>query len=77
MPLIKRFKVDFSEEELLDYEEKTLKELSEEALKWISGGVSFKSIAATTGFLSLALFGGIGLNANVNAAPPPKDDAPK
>ncbi len=72
MPLMKKFKVNFSEEELLSYEEETLKELSEEALKGISGGVSFKSALLTGGLLSMALFGGIGLNANVNAAPPPK-----
>lgn len=71
MPLMKKFKVNFSEKKLLSYEEEALKELSEEALKGISGGVSFKSVLLAGGLLSMALFGGIGLSANVSAAPPP------
>ncbi len=65
MPLMKKFKVNFSEEELLEYEQETLKELSEESLEDVSGGVSFKSALITGGVLSMALFGG-GMLANQN-----------
>ncbi len=65
MPLMKKFKVNFSEEELLTYEEETLKKLSKEALANVSGGASIKSALLTGGLLSMALLGGVGLNSSI------------
>ena len=64
VPLMKKYNVNFSEEELLSYEEETLKELSEEALESVSGGRGFaiKPLLGL-GILSLSMFGGIGLEA--------------
>ena len=57
MPLMKKFKVNFSEEELLEYEEKALKSLSKEDLKNVSGGsISIKSLMAP-GLMALMLMG--------------------
>ncbi len=71
MPLMKRFNANFSEEELLEYEEETLKKLSKEALGNVSGGVSIKSALLTGGLLSMALLGGTGLSASAMDDEPP------
>ncbi len=68
VPLMKKFNVNFSEEELLSYEQETLKKLSEEALESVSGGVSIKSALLTGGLLSMALLGGVGLNSSIASA---------
>ncbi len=62
MPLMKKFKVNFSEEELLKYEEETLKKLSEEDLFNVSGGVSVKSALLAGGLLSVGLLSGAQLS---------------
>ena len=68
MPLTKKYNVNFSEEELLEYEEETLKELSVDMLENISGGVSLKPALVTGGVLAMALFGGIGLSSSIASA---------
>lgn len=72
MPLMKRFKLNFSEEDLLNYEKETLKEISNEDLENVSGGVSVKSVLLAGGVLSMVLFSGAGLNANAMDNEPPK-----
>ncbi len=57
MPLMKKFKVNFSEEELLNYEKEALKVLSENDLKSVSGGsISVKSLMAP-GLMAFMLMG--------------------
>ncbi len=65
VPLMKKYNVNFSEKELLEYEEETLKKLSKEDLDNVSGGVSIKSALLTGGLLSMALLGGVGLNSSI------------
>lgn len=64
MPLMKKENLNYSEEDLLEYEEETLKNLPKDALADVSGGVSVKSALLTGGILSMALFGGVSLNAS-------------
>ncbi len=73
MPLMKRFKVNFSEEELLEYEEETLKKLSKKSLENVSGGASMKpfAIGALSALSVLALTLGVGLSANAMDNEPP------
>lgn len=68
VPLMKKYNVNFSEKELLEYEEETLKKLSKEDLDDVSGGVSIKSAFLTGGLLSMALLGGVGLNSSIASA---------
>ncbi len=77
MPLMKRFKLNFSEEDLLNYEKETLKEISNEDLENVSGGVSVKSVLLAGGVLSMVLFSGAGLNANAmdNELPKPPNES--
>lgn len=57
VPLMKKFKVNFSEEELLNYEKEALKVLSENDLKNVSGGsISVKSLMAP-GLMAFMLMG--------------------
>ena len=65
VPLMKKYNVNFSEKELLEYEEETLKKLSKEDFANVSGGVSIKSALLTGGILSMALLGGVGLNSSI------------
>ncbi len=60
MPLMKKFKVNFLEEELLEFEKETREELSDEALEGVSGGLSVNSSVAG-GILALALVAGGGM----------------
>ncbi len=57
MPLVKKYKLNFSEEELLEYEEFSLKELTKEDLYNVSGGVNLKPLLLNGGLLSFALLG--------------------
>ena len=60
VPLMKKYNVNFSEKELLEYEEETLKKLSKEDLDSVSGGTLIKPVAI--GALSaLALACGVGV----------------
>ncbi len=63
LPLMKKENLNCSEEDLLKYEEKTLKNLPKDALADVSGGVSIKSALWAGGILSMALFGSINANA--------------
>ncbi len=67
MPLMKKFKVNFSEKELLEYEAESLKKLSKENLANISGGVSVKSVLLAGGLLSVGLLSGVGLSPTTHA----------
>lgn len=60
IPLAKKNGFDFSEEDLINYEYETLRELKAEDLYNVSGGTSFKSILMSGGILS-ALFLSVGL----------------
>ncbi len=62
VPLMKKYNVNFSEKELLEYEEESLKKLSRENLDNISGGVSVKSSLLAGGLLSVGLLSGVGLS---------------
>ncbi len=68
VPLMKKYNVNFSEKELLEYEEETLKKLSKEDLDDVSGGVSIKSALLTGGILSMALLGGVSLAPSIASA---------
>ncbi len=57
MPMMKKYSVNISKEELLAYEQETLKELSEDALESVSGGLSVNSSIAG-GVLALTLMAG-------------------
>lgn len=77
IPLMKKFNVNFSEEELLEYEEKSLKELSEGDLEGISGGRGFllkPAVWIGGGILAMAALGGAGAivsqSANAETDPP-------
>lgn len=63
--------MDFSEEELLDFEEASLRELSEKDLSNVSGGVSIKSSLLAGGILSMVLLGGVGLTSHAMDPEPP------
>lgn len=57
MPLIKKFKLNFSEKDLINYEKEAIKVLSEKDLKDVSGGsVSVKSLMAP-GLMAVMLMG--------------------
>lgn len=71
VPLMKKFKVNFSEEDLLNYEKETLKEISDEILENVNGGASIKAILLTGGLLSMVLLGGAGLSASAMDNEPP------
>lgn len=75
MPLMKRFKLNFSEEDLLNYEKETLKEISNEILENVSGGASIKSALLAGGVLSMALIGGVGVATTASAMiDPPRQE---
>ena len=67
IPLMKKYNVNFSEEDLLNYEKETLKEISNEDLENVSGGASIKSALLAGGTLSMALIGGIGFASTASA----------
>ena len=56
VPLMKKYDVNFSEEELLEYEKETLKKLSKEDIANVSGGASIKPMLGTS-LLALTLMG--------------------
>lgn len=60
MPLMRKYNVKFSEEELIDFEKETREELSDETLEGVSGGLSVNSSVAG-GILALALVAGGGM----------------
>ncbi len=57
IPIVKKYKLNFSEEELLECEEISLKELTKEDLYNVSGGINFKPLFLNGGLLSFALLG--------------------
>lgn len=74
MPLMKKFKVNFSEDELFEFEKGTREELSDEALEGVSGGLSVNSSVAG-GILTLMLVagGGMALGQTTFASDPEPD----
>ncbi len=62
MPLMKKFNVDFSAQELLEYEKEMLKELSDEDLANVSGGrgIAIKPLLGL-GIMAFSMFAGMGL----------------